>query len=204
MKQDFELGARSLGFRALVGEGIFTQDDKAWKHSRETLRHRFARMQYQNLKGFQDHVEYLIDVLKQSEGHVDLQPHFYRMTLDTTIAMILGQPVEDFRHETGDMFSKAFTKATLVTATRVRLGVNYWAYAPKGFFKACETVRMYAEQFVRAVLDKDSEEKGSEDTDNFIHDLNNEYRDISLVRDQVLNILLAGRDTTATTMSYAL
>lgn len=197
-----------------MGDGIFTQDEQAWKHSRELLRHRFARMQYQNLRGFRDHIEHLINVLRESNGVVNLQPHFYRLTLDTTIAMILGRPVQDFKDETGDRFSRAFTYSTLVTATRVRLGVNYWMYAPKGFHAACDTVRNYTQQFVGSVLDKEGVSKDSmEDResdsaqverDNFIHDLNDEYHDVSRVRDQVLNILLAGRDTTATTMSFAL
>ena len=79
---------------AMIGEGIFTQDGPAWKHSRELLRRQFVRMQYQNLEGFREHVENLIEAVSNSPGIVDLQPHFYRLTLNTTIAMILGQSVE--------------------------------------------------------------------------------------------------------------
>ena len=115
---DFHLGPRSMAMRAMIGEGIFTQDGAAWKHSREVLRRQFMRMQYQNLEGFCEHLENLIERLNTSSGITDLQPMFYRLTLDTTIAMILGQPVESFKHEIGDLFSKAFDKASLVTGTR--------------------------------------------------------------------------------------
>lgn len=107
---------------AMIGEGIFTQDGPAWKKSRDLLRRQFMRMQYQNLEGFREHVENLIANLRNVSGVTDLQPFFYRLTLNTTIAMILGQPVESFEHDIGDLFSKSFDKASLVTAIRVRLG----------------------------------------------------------------------------------
>lgn len=47
-------------------------------------------MQYQNLEGFREDVGYLIDALTDSQSVVDLQPLFYRLTLDTTISVILG------------------------------------------------------------------------------------------------------------------
>lgn len=190
--------------KAMLGEGIFTQDGSAWKHSRELLRRHFIRMQYQNLESFREHVENLIDSLSHSTGVMDLQPFFFRLTLNTTIAIIFGQPVESFKHEIGDLFSKSFNQASLVSAIRVRLGDLYWLYAPKGFFAACKTVKMYTDQFVKDALwqNRDNPKTSCEYT--FITDLYREHQDISLVRDQVLNVLIAGRDTTAATMSYAM
>jgi cytochrome P450 len=190
---------------AMIGEGIFTQDGPAWKHSRELLRRQFVRMQYQNLEGFREHVDNLLESLSESPGIVDLQPHFYRLTLNTTIAMILGQSVESFNHEIGDLFSKSFNKASLVTATRVRLGDLYFLYAPRGFFAACKTVKSYTEQFVRDALQQDHDKTKTSDKYTFINDLYSEHNhDVRLVRDQVINVLIAGRDTTAATMSYVL
>ena len=194
--------------KAMLGEGIFTQDGSTWKHSRELLRRHFVRMQYQNLEGFREHVENLVENLVEavsnSTGVVDLQPFFFRLTLNTTIAIILGQSVESFEHEIGDLFSKSFNKASLVTATRVRLGDLYWLYAPKGFFAACKTVKMYTDQFVKDALGRNCDKAKTSNDHTFITDIYSEHQDISLVRDQVLNVLIAGRDTTAATMSYAM
>lgn len=188
----------------MLGDGIFTQDGVPWKHSRELLRRQFVRMQYQNLEGFREHVENMVDALNDSPSFVDLQPHFFRLTLSTTIAMILGQPMENFRHETGDLFSKSFNKASLITATRVRLGDLYWLYAPRGFFSACKTVKTYTNQFVKDSLRQNREAEITSDKYKFITDLYSEQQDMRLVRDQVINVLIAGRDTTAATMSYVL
>ena len=118
--------------------------------------------------------------------------------------MILGQSVESFNHEIGDLFSEAFDKASLITAIRVRLGDLYFLYAPKGFFKACGTVKEYTEQFVKDALGQDHGSADTSDKYTFINDLQNEHRDVRLIRDQVINVLIAGRDTTAATMSYVL
>ena len=201
---DFHLGRRTSAMKAMIGNGIFTQDGPTWKHSRELLRRNFARMQYQNLEGFREHVENMIEALQNSAGIVDLQPFFYRLTLDTTIAVILGQSVDDFRHELGDLFSRSFDRASSVTAQRLRLGDVYWVYAPKGFLTACKTIKQYTDQFVKDALQRDRDDEQKFDKYTFIHDLYTEHQDVRLVRDQVINILLAGRDTTATTMSYAL
>ncbi|KAL5316574.1 hypothetical protein ACEPPN_015623 [Leptodophora sp. 'Broadleaf-Isolate-01'] len=201
--EDFHLGPRTLAMKAMIGNGIFTQDGTAWKHSREVLRQQFMRVQYQNLKGFREHLETLMERLSTSSGVTDLQPMFYRLTLDTTIAMILGQPVESFKHEIGDLFSKAFDQASLVTGTRARLGDLYFLYSPAGFVKACATIKKYAYQFAVDALQRDVENTVDSEKISFISELHRDNEDLQLVRDQALNVLIAGRDTTAATLSYA-
>lgn len=204
---DFHLGTRSLGMHAMIGDGIFTQDGNEWKDSRDILRRRFAQMQYQNLRGFNEHIESMIERLKSSsDAEVDLQKEFYRLTLNTTIAMILGRPLEDYEGRIGDQFSTSFDEASRVTGTRIRLGDLYYIYRPRGFLKACQTIRDYTYGFVSRALEAASKD-GNDLTDtrsgSFIQDLYDHKPDIGLVRDQVLNILIAGRDTTAAAMSYA-
>lgn len=109
---------------------------------------KFVRMRYQNLKDFREHLENLIERLNTSSGITDLQPIFYRLTLDTTMAMILGQPMESFKHEIGDLFSKSFDKASLIIATRVRLVDLFFLCRPRGFFKACDTIKSYTYRLV--------------------------------------------------------
>ncbi len=85
------------------------------------------------------------------------------------------------------------------------LGDLYFLYAPKGFFAACKTVKTYTEQFVKDALQQDRANTKKSDKYTFITDLYSEHhQDTRLVRDQVINVLIAGRDTTAATMSYVL
>ncbi|KAH7356934.1 cytochrome P450 [Rhexocercosporidium sp. MPI-PUGE-AT-0058] len=180
---DFHLGPRTLAMKAMIGNGIFTQDGTAWKHSREVLRRQFMRIQYQNLKGFREHLETLMERLNTSSGVTDLQPIF--------------------KHEIGDLFSKAFDQASLVTGTRARLGDLYFLYSPTGFVKACGTIKKYTYQFAVDALQREVENPVDSEKTSFISELHRDNEDLQLVRDQVRNVLIAGRDTTAATLSYA-
>src|SRR5438046_9791951 len=78
------MGPRRQIMFPLFGDGIFTQDGPEWKRSRELLRPQFSYRCYQNLDIFREHVDNLISSLPPSGQIVDLQPLFFRLTLDTT------------------------------------------------------------------------------------------------------------------------
>jgi cytochrome P450 len=204
---DFGFGPRSAAFRSLLGEGIFTQEGITWKHSRELLRRQFVRMQYQNLEAFREHVDNLVNALHASSGLVDLQPFFLRFTLDTTTALIFGQSVSSLKFEGRDSFSDSFNEAAMITAMRARLGDLYWAYTPSRFSEACRAIKSYVDDYIKEALkrlqqDSDDQKQAASARFAFINELYDELTDPVLVRDQLVNVLLAGRDTTACLMSW--
>ena len=203
---DYVLGSRSKALFSFLGEGIFTQDGHQWKHSRELLRRPFVRMQYQNLKGFTEHVNDLISNLKAAGGSVvDLQPFFFRFTLATTTAFFFGQPMKSFETEEQTSFTSSFDYASAIAALRLRLNELYWIYEPLRYRKACRTVKNYAMGFVQKALDNQVDKTQATETKYaFIQDLHDELRNPILVRDQLCNVLLAGRDTTACLLSWTL
>lgn len=86
-------------FAPLLGHGIFTQEGPAWKRSRELWRNQFIRTQYQKIDTFGEHVDNLLACLSGSQGVVDLQPLFFKLTLDTTTALLLGRSVYSLEGE---------------------------------------------------------------------------------------------------------
>ncbi|KAF2817453.1 putative cytochrome P450 alkane hydroxylase [Mytilinidion resinicola] len=203
--EDWGLGSRREGLYPLLGEGIFTQDGRPWKHSRELLRRQFARMPYQNLKVFDEAVNNLITgLLSASDGIVDLQPHFFRFTLATTTDLIFGEPVHSLGDDVQDHFSTSFDYASMISAIRLRLADFHWLYKTKKFRNACGVVKKYAKHFVALALDDMKESREDHDSGKhvFIHDLYKDLKDPALVRDQLVNVLIAGRDTTACLMSW--
>lgn len=196
----------------MLGEGIFTQDGPAWMHSREILRRQFARMQYQNLGVFDDHVQLLmtrLSALAEKGGTVDLQPEFFRFTLATTTALIFGEPVGSINSEDDEgTFGENFDYASLISARRIRLADLYWLYTPKKFSEACKVVKRYAHHFVKQALkERQERDKSGEEgkpSHAFILDLFEELQDEEKVRDQLVHVLLAGRDTTACLMSWTM
>jgi cytochrome P450 len=189
----------------MLGEGIFTQDGRPWKHSRELLRRQFVRIHRQDSQVFDAHVEDLIAKLSCTSGVVDLQPYFLRFTLATTTALIFGEPVISVPGEETDSFEKSFDYASYISAIRLRLADLEWIWKPARFKEACSVIKEYAMNFVQLAL-KDMEDNGQKAASEkyaFIIDLFKEMQDPSLVRDQLVHVLIAGRDTTACLMSWA-
>lgn len=190
----------------MIGNGIFTQDGQPWKHSREILRRQFVRMQYQDLSNFEGPVNNLLANLQvRTQGVVDLQPAFFSFTLATTISLIFGEPSTGLKRSDHDSFAKAFDYTSLVSAIRMRLADWCWIYSPPRYRTACTQINNYATHYVHRAL-KDLEDNGEEAASQrhpFIIDLFREIQDPNVIRDQLMNVLLAGRDTTACLMSWA-
>ena len=187
-----------------LGEGILTQDEGPWKHSRELLRRQFTRMQYQNLERFREHIDNLVASISSCCGVVDLQPFFFRFTLDTTTALMFGESIESLKVGGDDAFADSFTEASLISSMRVRLSDFYWAYTPARYTKACGVVKNFADDYVKQALheSKDDGVYAAPSRYAFIRDLYEELKDPALVRDQIVNVLMAGRDSTACLMSW--
>lgn len=111
--------------------------------------------------------------------------------------------VEDKAYDT---FAGSFDYASMISALRLRLADFYWLYTPSKFTKACKTIKRYANDFVeRALRDENKNRKETgDDRYAFIHELYEDLKDTTLVRDQLVNVLIAGRDTTACLMSWTL
>lgn len=206
----YDLGLRKIHFFPLLGSGIFTQDGVDWKHSRELLRPQFMSNRFQNFEQIKECVHNLIANIPPS-GVVDLQPLFFRFTFDTTTYLLFGRSMSAL--SSADVagketeFADAFNKAQDHLAQRGRLGDFYWVLPRSEFAKACNTCHRFVDEAVRRSLE-DSKRTTAEQADRknyiFIDALIQQTQDPKVLRDQCLNLLLAGRDTTACCLSWAL
>ena len=144
------------------------------------------------------------------DGIIDLQPLFFRMTFDTTTYMLFGKSMSALTSEDSagqeSEFAKAFNLAQDYLSHRGRLGELYWLLSPKSFRNACKTCRKFVEDCVRDALENQKEDKATpgESNHSFLNSLIQETRDPRFLRDQCINILIAGRDTTACLLSWTL
>lgn len=203
---DYGFGSRRAVFAPLLGNGIFTQEGLSWKHSRELLRKQFVRAQYQNLDHFREHMDNLITCMP-ADGDVDLQPLFFKLTLDTATALLFGRSVYSLRANIDqDMenkeFAECFNLAQEGLAKRFRLAPFHFVYNPAPFRKACQKVHLFVERYIKERLEGDKGSQG--DTSWFFDQLAEESPSRTDLRDQLLNVLLAGRDTTACCLSWTL
>ena len=196
------MGPRRQVMFPFFGDGIFTQDGLSWKHSRELLRPQFAQEQYEDLEVFCGPVDDLINALP-NRGIVDLQPLFFRFTLDTTTAFLFGESVNSLRapESTSETtFATAFNVAQDCLAKRMRLPTLSWLIGRKRFTKACEEVHRFVDQ----IIDRNLHNENDRGRYVFLNSLAKETEDRTALRSHIINILVAGRDTTASVLTWIL
>ncbi|KAL8781831.1 MAG: hypothetical protein Q9213_005833 [Squamulea squamosa] len=197
------MGPRRKVMFPFFGDGIFTQEGDAWKHSWELLRPQFAHKQYDDLELFREVVDNLMRVLPE-KGMVDLQPLFFRLTLDTTTAFLFGDSVDSLRasNTAGEsIFASAFNTAQDFLAKRMRLQDLYWLVGGRSFTAACKEVHRFADQIIDRNLSRDKEGRNSGKY-VFLDFLEKHTATRTELRSQIINILVAGRDTTACLLSW--
>lgn len=147
-----------------------------------------------------------IAAFAKSKGVVDIQPACFQFTLSTTTALLFGEPIDDLGTDMTKEFGDNFDYASEKTALRIRLADLCFLYNPSSFKASCNVVRRFANYFVQKALKCQVEQGETEAFERypFILDMYKESRDSKVVCDQLINVLLAGRDTTACTMSWAL
>ncbi|GES57117.1 cytochrome P450 [Aspergillus terreus] len=223
---DWGVGQRRLKqFGPFLGLGIFTADGPPWSSARSLLRPVFTRPQVGNLQFTARHVDRLIQCLSR-EGvlqpggwtdWVDAMPLIYRFTLDAATEFLFGESVESqvlpsnaivSTLEGRNDFERAFEESSVGVGGRMRLGAFYWLLNHPSFRKACHLCRTYVGWFVDKALSLEKatphRESCSQQPGLFLQQLAQCTQDPTVIRDQLLQLLFAGRDTTATLLSFAL
>ena len=210
---DFGLGFRGPAFRPLLGSGIFTQDGAPWKHSRQLLRPQFATNRSHNFDQVKIWVEALLDMIPNEGGIVNLQPLFFNLTFNTTLFLLFGSYVEDAGGWSGlygqeSEFAQAFNLAQDYLARRAGIGRLYWLIDGKDFKKAYRFCRKFVDEAISKVVEasKAKEKAHALDPEKyvFVDALLAETSDTRVIGDQCMNVLLAGRDSTASALSWTL
>lgn len=206
--EDYCLGSRPLGSFPLFGEGIFSLDGPAWKRSRELIRRQFVRVAKQIPGAFATPVDELVCGIKEAaiDGRVDLKPFMYEFTLNTTTRLLFGELHSNMPKKDREAVRDNYDHAAFGCAVRLRLADAAWLYNPPKLRKSCKEVRKWAGFFVKKAMEYKEEfgEDAAIEKYAFIIDLWKEMQDLELVRDQLLHVLVAGRDTTASLLSWTL
>ncbi|KAH0542844.1 hypothetical protein FGG08_002798 [Glutinoglossum americanum] len=212
--KDFDLGyKRHRAFYPLLGNGIFTTDGAAWEHSRAMVRPNFSRNQVADLDTFETHIRNLIAHIPRDGSTVNLQDLFFCLTLDSATEFLFGHSVGSLVPEgssEGRAFAEAFDYSQTATTKRIRLGKFLFTYRDKKYTQSCKVVHDFANNFVQRALKyreslnpEKALESGGKTKERyvFLNELAKQTDNPKEIRDQLLNILLAGRDTTAGLLS---
>ena len=191
----------------MFGDGIFTQEGQAWRHSRELLRPQLLHRQYGDLTVFSEPVNDLLNVLPRTGGVVDLQPLFFRFTLDITTAFLFGDSIHSLQtsdHTDEQTFAAAFDLAQQYVVKRFRLLDLYWLIGGKEFRDACRKIHSFADRIIDQNLSASSAQDEKDSRYVFLRGVAKACPDRDALRGQIINILVAGRDTTACLLSWIL
>lgn len=202
--EDFHYGSVRKGcFHPLLGEGIFTNDGEKWMRSRRQLAPIFHTREFPSLNTLERHVQILLDRIKHeadadhSGGAVDIQQLFYLFSFDSATEFLLGRSAETLSqniHEDGFVFSQSFHIAVRWLATRERFKMFYWLVDGIEFRQACRAAKTALERIVQRTADNGQ---------SMIHHmLLSEKGNPTEVRDEVMNVLFAGRDTVSSLLSW--
>ncbi|KAF2676571.1 cytochrome P450 alkane hydroxylase [Lentithecium fluviatile CBS 122367] len=203
--KDFGIGLRRAITFPLVGDGIFTQEGADWKHSRDMLRPQLQHRQYEDLEVFQTAVDDLIQIVQESNGIIDLQPLFFRLTLDTSTAFLFGESVRSLitPEAVGEStFATAFNTAQQWVTKRFRLVDIYWLINGREFRQACQDVHRFVDQIIDRSLSSDRSKGDGSGRYVFLDTVAQSTPDRTALRGQIIILLTAGRDTTACLLSW--
>lgn len=211
--KDFGIGERFASFSPLLGAGIFTTDGDHWAQSRAMVRPNFVKDQVADLDVFEQLIPDLFALIPRDGSTVDLQNLFFCYTIDSATEFLFGHSVDSLkatrRGETSDRdFAQAFNYAQHTISLRFRLGalrnLHFDSKADRCNTICKELVARFVDDAVTYRQTLDVEKTSPDKKRNkylFLHGLAKQTSDKSRMRDELLNILLAGRDTTASLLS---
>ncbi|KDR66926.1 hypothetical protein GALMADRAFT_258809 [Galerina marginata CBS 339.88] len=213
-----------------LGNGIFNRDDEAWKMHRAMTRPFFARERISDFETFERHCGQTLSILSSldsTDTACDAQDLFGRFTLDASSEFLFGKNLETLSaalpipgktqmgpkgsatEDAWGSFAKAFEMAQVNITARGRLG-SIWPLFE--LFKDkneehCKAIKLWLDPLVRKALDdKRRLDQAGVSTPiadkNFMEHLAESTDDPILIRDQLLSMLLASRDTTACVLTY--
>ncbi|KAF9932697.1 hypothetical protein FBU30_007540 [Linnemannia zychae] len=201
----------------ILGNGIFVADQDAWRFHRKTASNIFTTKLYRQLTEgvFTDSARDICTIFDKAEAlnqPVDLQQLFLRLTMDAFGKLTFGIEFNSLLAEGRSEFGDAFDYLTANVDSRV---MNpFWWYRDQlipgkmgKVKKAIAVLDKYAYSAIRKRREETPNEKEKRPRDLLDHFINHVRDDGSFLsdlelRDVFVNFMIAGRDTTALTLTW--
>ena len=176
------------------------------------IRPSFTKLRMSDSSLFESHFQNLLAVLPPKNPisgmvDVDLQPLIFRMTLDSATEVLLGRSFNSLLEPPGSpslRFMEAFDYAQLKTHSRYLMDRGYMKPLGKLLTLVRPDIWDDKEYLYGKGGEEEDEDAGPGKKYVFLEELAKETRHPIELRDEILNMLVAGRDTTASLLSTAL
>lgn len=228
---DFENFGKGQHLKAILdtmlGNGVFNSDGEVWKFHRSITRPFFARDRVTDFDIFERHNKVVIDKLIErfaEDEAIDFQDLMSRLTLDCATEFCFGSCIHSLaaplpyayntfkdqrkaKSHPSDQFSTAIADAQVKSTLRTRFG-GIWPLAEilkDNLAVPMAVIYDYMNPIFQEALKKKSSKihhvKNDEPATLLDH-LVQETDDISIIREEVINIMIAGRDTTMSMLTF--
>ncbi|KAL5086822.1 cytochrome P450 [Trichoderma sp. SZMC 28011] len=178
---------------------IFAVNGPEWQHTRAMIRPSFVRNQIADLECTDRHVENFLARLPRDGSKFDIDKLLYHFTMDVSTDFMFGYSTSILTSPTKESleFMTAFDYLLTTSTNRARLG---WVALLKPDKKFDEYVKI-TQQFVDHHVSQALAQEKMERPYIFMNEIIKSGASHREVRDQLLSLILGGRDTSASTMS---
>lgn len=210
---------QQMSVTVLGPHAIFSVNDEEWHDARAIIRPSFVRNQIADLDCTDRHVENMLRRLPRDGSSVDLQELFYKLTMDISTDFMYDPLIQDcaivltieacsrFGYSTNMLttpaaesleFSQCFDYALSAAAGRGRLGWIGFLMPEKRMQYSIEYCGKFIDNYVSQAL---SQDKMKERPYVFMNEMVDSGADQQHIREQLIAMILGGRDTSASTLS---
>lgn len=196
-------GPRLFAALPVLGpRSIFTTNGQEWHTARTMMRPAFVRDQVSDLECLGKHIDNFLTLIPRDGSTFDIQELLLNLTMDASTDFLMGHSTNLLVYASPEalQFYKDFEYASAEAAVRSRLGPILHHLPHPKLKKAVRRLRQYIRTYIRKVADKGPSET-KDRSYVFIDELLKLKPTEDYVIDQVLSVIVAGRDTTASGLS---
>lgn len=212
-------GPRLLAALPVLGpDSIFTSNGPAWQRARGMLKPSFVRHQLADLDAhFGRHIANLLAAVPADGAAFDVQALLLDMTMDSSTDFLLGYSADLLTTPSPEarQFVRDFEYASRESAKKARLGPVLYHLPHRELRDAVRRLRGYVRSYLERADAEKRKKKGEGEGEGdgeagrgdrkyvFLDELLKTDPPADYTVDQILSILVAGRDTTAAAMTAA-
>ncbi|OCH88532.1 cytochrome P450 monooxygenase [Obba rivulosa] len=210
---------------SVLGSGVFAADGDMWKFHRSMSRPFFTRDRISDFEIFDRHTDEVLSIMRARRGApIDFQDLIGWFTLDSATEFLLGHCVHSLRklvdggtmfqntEANPDVFARALFEVQAQVSRRGRMAPLWplFEILEDKTSKNMKILHRFINPIIQEALEKQRALKMAEtgqespalDRASLLDELVILTDDPKLIADETLNILIAGRDSTAGTLSF--
>ncbi|GAM91197.1 hypothetical protein ANO11243_092440 [Dothideomycetidae sp. 11243] len=182
---------------------VFSTDGQQWKDYRRLFRMQFSKHRVADFDILEKHMQTFLSLLSGSTT-VDIGDLFARLGMDTMTEAFFDQS-SDSLTVPNNALAHAFDEVQRIQNLIFKTGPLKVFFNKRPYYDGIKTIDAFVQPLIKRTLDLQDKQRSSPspaDSTSFLHNLASYTSDPKVIRDQLVSALMAGRDTTGSTLSW--